>query len=106
MRQQKKNKPARAPKNQFTSRSTGQQASTVTTRECPWVVTVKAGVRAFRSLNGVAKHYAGASDLWSEVQPGEIRFHFAVYDVAFCFVTFCLKREFVTSLRDDTRSGE
>ena len=62
-------------------------------------MTVRADVTAFRCLYGVAKHYAGQLDLWSEVQPNELRFHFAVYDIAFSFVAYCLRKKYETNLK-------
>jgi hypothetical protein len=62
-------------------------------------VTATAEVTEFRALYGVAKHYAGQSDMWSEVQPVELRFHFVSRDVAFSFVAYCLRRKLETTIK-------
>ena len=74
-------------------------------RTCPWKVTLRAGLAPFRPLYGFARNCAGASDLWSEVQPGELAFHFADYIAALSFVAHCVNKQFATAFRDET-SGE
>ncbi|MBR0751586.1 hypothetical protein JQ604_05285 [Bradyrhizobium jicamae] len=75
-------------------------------RVCPWLVTSKTDTTAFSRLYGVARHYAGASDRWCEVQPGELQFHFSESDPARAFARFCLKKGLDISLRDKRKSGE
>lgn len=74
-------------------------------RQCHWVVTAKADVGAFRTLYGLSRTYAGDTDRWCEVQPGELQFHFEALDIACAFARFCLKKGFDTSLRDKRKSG-
>ncbi|WIW47408.2 hypothetical protein ML401_04615 [Bradyrhizobium sp. 62B] len=69
-------------------------------------MTAKTDTAAFRRLYGVARHYAGASDRWCEVQSGELQFHFTGPDVARSFALFCLRKGFDISLRDKRRPGE
>jgi len=75
-------------------------------RQCPWVVTAETGITAFKSLYGVARSYAGMTDRWCEVQPGELQFHFAESDVARGFARFCLKKGFDIVFRDKRKPGE
>jgi hypothetical protein len=99
MQKKRKRKRSTALKNKSNKALTGSP------RVCPWVVITKAGLTAFRSLYGVARLYKGNSDMWCDVQPGELRFHFAAYDSAFPFVAYCLKRKFETTFRDDRKLG-
>jgi hypothetical protein len=66
---------------------------------------VRTGLTAFRSLYGLAKNNAGTSDFWSEVQPGELRFHFAAYYAALTFVVHCVNKQFDITFRDNSKSG-
>ncbi|MHC2842816.1 hypothetical protein [Bradyrhizobium diazoefficiens] len=90
----------------FTGSFVAQAVPEAKPRQCPWLVSAKADTAAFRRLYGVARHYAGASDRWCEVQPGELQFHFAEADVARTFARFCLRKGFDISLRDKRKSGE
>jgi hypothetical protein len=104
MRRKKKNKTIRS----FKSASIAPQVreETPSARECPWVVTVKLGTTTFRSLYGIARHYAGCSDVWSEVQPGEFKFHFAVHNVAISFVRYCLKKNLEFTFFNENKPEE
>jgi hypothetical protein len=75
-------------------------------RQCPWVVTAKIGVEAFRSLYAVARNYAGITDRWCEVQPGELQFHFVEFEIARTFARFCLRKRFDIVFRDKRKVGE
>jgi hypothetical protein len=81
-------------------------APEVNLRQCPWLVTAKTDVRAFRALYGVMRTYAGASDRWCEVQPRELQFHFAEFDVARAFAQFCLRKAFDITFRDKRKPRE
>jgi hypothetical protein len=83
-----------------------QPAPEAKTRQCPWIVTAKTGVVAFRPLYGVARNYAGSTDRWCEVQPGELQFHFEEIGVAQTFARFCVKKGFNISFRDKRELGE
>jgi hypothetical protein len=74
-------------------------------RECPWLVTVKKGCRAFRPLYGMAKSYADSTDRWCEVQPGELQFHFADANAARSFTRFCLRKTYDVALLDKRKGG-
>jgi hypothetical protein len=75
-------------------------------RECYWLVTAKANVTAFRALYGIARNYAGTTDRWFEVQPGELQFHFAAFDVARSLAKLCLRKGFDITFRDKRKPGE
>jgi hypothetical protein len=80
----RKRKRVKKPKNKKSAREFPLKpiGSEVKPRQCPWVVTAKTGVTAFKSLYGVARSYSGVTDRWCEVQPSELQFHFAESDVA------------------------
>ena len=62
-------------------------------------------VDEFGLLYDTAREYAGRRKMWAEVQPGELRFHFAEFDPAFVFVTTCIKRNFQVSFCN-SKTGE
>ncbi|MGT2438154.1 hypothetical protein ACU4GH_22595 [Bradyrhizobium betae] len=102
----RKRKRAKKTKRAFAGSSVAQAVAKAEPRQCPWFVTAKTDTAAFQRLYGVARHYAGASDRWCEVQSGELQFHFAKPDVARAFALFCLRKGFDISLRDKRRPGE
>ena len=89
----------------FLRTSVAQAVPEIKPRQCPWVVTAKPDGAAFRTLYGVARHYADVIDRWCEVQPCELQFHFAEFDVARSFGVFCLKKGVDITLRDKRSSG-
>jgi hypothetical protein len=100
--QKKKKKPNNAFAGSFVARVVPQGEP----RQCHWVVTIKANVTAFRPLYGLARNYADATDRWCEVQPGELQFHFAAFDVARTIAELCLRKGLDITLRDKRKSGE
>lgn len=106
MQRKRKNKSTRGVTNKAVTRLAAEMPVNTGARLCPWVVTVKAGVKAFRRFYGLARHYSRGFGFWSEVQPGELRFHFSNYDVAVAFVAYCLKRKLEVEFRDDSKPRE
>ena len=101
----RKKKKVKQQSNTFPRTLVAQVVPKVKPRQCPWIVTTKRDVAAFKRLYGVARHYAGISDRWCEVLPGELQFHFAEFDVSRAFARFCLKKGFDITLRDKRKSG-
>jgi hypothetical protein len=83
-----------------------QAVRQVKPRLCPWLVTVKSGLGAFRSLYDVARRYAGDADRWFEIQPSELQFHFDDPEAARKFTRFCLHKAHDATLRDKRKNGE
>jgi hypothetical protein len=80
-------------------------APVVEPRNCPWLVTAKADLAAFRELYEAARRYARATDRWCEVQPGELQFHFADVLAARSFARLCLEKKFHLTFRDKRKQG-
>lgn len=103
---QKKKKKEKKQSKVFPGSFVARPEPQVEPRQCYWVVSVKANLTAFRSLYGLARNYAGATDRWCEVQPGELQFHFAAFDVACSIAKLCLRKGLDITLFDKRKSGE
>jgi hypothetical protein len=90
----------------FAGSLAARAAPKVEPRQCHWVVTAKADATAFRPLYGIARNYAGNTDRWFEVQPGELQFHFAAPDVARTVAKLCLRKGFDITFRDKRKGKE
>lgn len=96
----KKKKKLKKQDKAFPRTFVAQQVREVEPRQCYWVVTAEPDVTVFRRLYGMARNYAGMTDRWCEVQPDELQFHFAEFNVARSFAKFCLKKGYEITLRD------
>jgi len=102
----KKKKKAKKQNKAFAGSFVARAVPQVQPRQCHWVVTAKADVTAFRALYGISRNYAGTTDRWCEVQPGELQLHFAAVDVACTVAKLCLRKGFDITFRDKRKSGE
>ena len=102
----KKKKETKKQNKAFPRTFVARTAPEVEPRRCHWVVTAQSDHAAFHTLYGIARNYAGVTDRWCEVQPGELQFHFAAFDVARGFAKFCLRKGFDITLRDKRKPSE